>query len=177
MKYFPSFLVFAFLLCATIGLSAQDLGKATAPQIRAEAPRLQALNILPVKQMTLLYEVTDISEADMLDDPENPEAEIDEDKLAEQVFDLNVLLHLFSTGNISKIHAKIGTSLGAADHAQYSFNFDEQKGLPAPFTFARDGKTVVLGMGQVKGLSQYYVEIVMEGLDGKKSEPRYINPE
>ncbi len=154
---------------------AQDQGK--RPDSATASIDKKETRLLPAKQVELLYEMNDLDEASMADDPEHPEVELDEAKLQEQIFDLNVLLHLFSTDKLARIHAKIGSSKGAADHASYSFAFDQKEGLPSPFTYTRDGKTVVLGMGQVKGIQNFYVEVVLESLDGQLSEARIYSPE
>ena len=164
--------------CLCLPLAAQQPNTAIAADKNAD-PQWERKdhNILPAKQVVLLHEVTNLKEEDMIDDPDHPEMEPDQHKLASQVYQLNVLLHLFSTGDIAKIHVKIGTRPGAADHAAYSFTFDEELGLPAPFSYARDGKTVLLGMGEVMGINNFHVEVILESTKGKLSAPSYYNPE
>ncbi|MEL6637616.1 MAG: hypothetical protein AAFW73_10145 [Bacteroidota bacterium] len=185
--YFFSILSCCWLLCSGPTLSAQEVAK-NGGQPESAAPSSQTLiapHPLPVKQVVLLYEVADPPEM------EPPEAEaaalgvevaaLEEQQLAEQLeqaeFQLSLLLHLFSTTDLAKIHVVVGQQPGTGDYLRHSFVFDQDTGLPEPYRFTRDGRTVVLGLGSVKGLPPLFVEVVLEDQSGRRSEVRQYSPE
>ena len=158
------------------GLLGLLVASPLAAQVEASAALAKASaqpNFLPVKKALLLYELPVVDDAALPDDPEDPEAILDERQIADQAYEVNLLLHLFSTAELGVIHVKVGTSPGAADFAQYSFAFDQQSDLPSPFSYQRDGKTIVLGMGQTKGLPTLFAEVQLEDRTGRRSEVRY----
>ncbi len=179
MKANPLIFIFILLfLGAADLLQAQELGEQVMVAPNTVKEEVQENTVpLPAKQVVLLFEIDEIIEEELVDEPDNPEGEFAEAQLDNQIFDLNVLIHLFSTINIAKIHVKIGSQPGMADISAYSFTFDQKDSLPVPFTFVRDGRTIALGMGQVKGISSYYAEVVLESASGQQSEARYYSPQ
>ncbi|MEL6639268.1 MAG: hypothetical protein AAFW73_24455 [Bacteroidota bacterium] len=174
MKYFQFFVLSALLLLPGL-LLAQAVPRVEAPSPEALAVDAAPARLLPAKQVSLLYEI-EASEMDKFDEQQVTD-ELMADGSVDQTYRLRVLLHLFSTVNVAKIHVNIGTSPGGADVASHQFNFDELTGEGATFSYARDGKTIVLGMGQVRVPSGYYAQVVLEAADGQRSEARYVGPQ
>ncbi|MEL6638111.1 MAG: hypothetical protein AAFW73_11340 [Bacteroidota bacterium] len=166
-KLFCVMLSGLLLLCGG-ALHAQVQATSELTKASPEAPTL-----LPIKKVVLLYELPMMDETALPDDPENPEVVLDEALVAQPIYDINLLLQLFSTAELAKIHVSIGTAPGTDDFANHSFVFDQQLDLPAPFSYQRDGKTIVLGVGQTTGLTELYAAIQLEDRNGRRSEVRY----
>ncbi len=163
MKYSKLFLALMMLIIVPALTGAQEV-------VQSDAPVRQ----LPAKQVVLLYELPELlDEPELLEEPD----QLLEDDLDNQVHNLKVLLHLFSTAHLSKIHVKVGTVPGSTDFASHTFDFDEKTGEDARFSYARDGKTILLGLGQTKGMQQYHAEVVLESRNGQLSEARYFGPQ
>lgn len=107
---------------------------------------------------------------------ENPDVEDIEQLMEKMEFNMKLSIQLFATGNISKIHVKVGTEPTAGDVAKYTFEFDpDEKELEQPFTYDRSGKTIVLGVGQVTGLKDLFAEVILENEKGVQSVAKYSN--
>ncbi len=166
------------VLCHCSIAQAQELQKQTALETTPITAPKTTLRLVPPQQVLVLYEAESLEEIDPFADGAGPEAlEKLEAQLDQQVHNVKVLVRLYSTDNVKKIHVKLGTSLGGVDFAAYSFAFDQSESLPEPFKYARSGKTVVLTLGQVKGLTRYQAEVILEGPDGTRSEPAYFSSE
>ncbi len=166
------------ILCHCSIAQAQEFQKQTPLNLTSTDPTPKSFRLVPPQQVLVLYEAESLEEIDPFSDGAGPEAlEKLEAQLAQQVHDVKVLVRLYSTDNIKKIHVKIGTRLGGMDFAAYSFAFDQSESLPEPFKYARSGKTVVLTLGQIKGLTRYQAEVILEGPDGIRSEPAYFSSE
>ena len=131
-----------------------------------------ASKVFPAKQVTLLHEVKALSSEELPFALEDSDVDLSEDYLDQQVYNLQVLLQLYSDKNISKIHVTIKSEAEDSIFAQYSFDFDQTQNTTAPFTYARDGKTVMLGMGKVQGYQNLQAEVILEYDGGVLSEVR-----
>lgn len=97
------------------------------------------------------------------------------DVLSNQAYKAKVIVHLFDEVDIAKIHVKLGTTPSSEDLAQHSFVFDEVNLDTPPFTYQRDGLSVVLGLGEFSSLEAYHIEVVIEDIHGGFSEPKYFS--
>jgi hypothetical protein len=70
--------------------------------------------------------------------------------------------HLSDTANISKIHLKMGTTLGGTEVFDYVFDFDQTDSLPIGFHYERNGMDIDFRVsGYAFGF--YFYEAQLEG--------------
>ncbi|MEL6639138.1 MAG: hypothetical protein AAFW73_23950 [Bacteroidota bacterium] len=155
--------IFAFLLGLGLwpGLGAQDATLLSATPTE---------NLLPAKQVLLFHESQVDPAADEADEL------LDEASLADEVFQLKLLLRLFNTQQVAAIRVVLRNDTEGDAPWEQRFVFDQSEGLAPGLTYARDAKTVVLGLGEVLGYQPRSVEVILEGKDGRLSEPRYYLP-
>ena len=123
-------------------------------------------NFLPAQKVSLVMEVA----------PENPPgiiAAISEDtdrSLDDVLFNTKVVINLFRTTGLAKVHLKMGSSPGRVDYGAQSFTIGNAPELIV------SGRTLFVDMGQVQGYPSIYVEAVLESETGQLSEAQYFIP-
>ncbi len=179
MKYSTLFLVLAFVAILPTASWAQAISSDATPALAKaeEQVETKVARQLPPKQIVLLYEINELKLEETAEEEMANSPELLMEDLENQEYELKVLLHLFSTAYLNKIHVKIGSTPGASDFSSHTFTFDEKTSEKATFSYARDGKTIVLGMGRIKGTQQYHAEVVLESKTGQLSEARYFGPQ
>ncbi len=132
-------------LAITVGLKAQ-----TVP-----SPTEVMVNMEPVNEMVIPEEV--------LDTLSNPMSLLG----PTEELNLSVSMILTDTNTVSKIHIKLGTTLGGSDLLENTYIYD---GTPSePLSYFRDGDMLTLGMGTHLNSGVFYCEIILEDSTGNTS--------
>ena len=144
MKKTLSTIVFGLIV--TMGLQAQ-----TVPY-----PREVNINIEPLRPVQILGDV-------LLDSLTNPMSLL----TPNDTLLLSLSILLVDTSTISKIHVKLGTTLGGDELLTNTYTYD---GTPAgSLTYFRDQELMTLGMGTHLNSGIFYCEIKLEDSVGNFS--------
>ncbi|MEM1323198.1 MAG: hypothetical protein AAGG75_23230 [Bacteroidota bacterium] len=172
MKSYHSYIFLLLLLGLSFSLNAQTEGKRqTPPELRVEeelanAKRAEAVAVLPPRRAYLYLE----SIKPVAFDPAQLDEATPQTLRSEQALNYKLILKVFAPSTIAKIHVKLGSAEGQADVVNQTFVFDQQAELP--FSFTRDGPTIMLGLGRYANTSAFYGEVILENLDGQRSIPK-----
>ena len=88
---------------------------------------------------------------------------------------LLVVVNLATISNLDKIHVKVGSTSGANDIAQYTFQFDINQNLPIDYSYYRKGLRLELYMGKYSNLNSFNIEVKLEDVNGNLSTPVYYS--
>ncbi len=122
MKYYV-LIIAALLGLGELQAQVAEKDLAISPSTNPTMEEEVSPTLLPVKKVILLQEIQDLEAFEAIDkeptDDLLPPANVDG-----LTFDLKVMLHLFSTAQLNKIHLKVGTAAGGSDIGQHIFSFD-----------------------------------------------------
>ncbi|HET6243900.1 MAG: hypothetical protein H0V01_04440 [Bacteroidetes bacterium] len=90
------------------------------------------------------------------------------------IYNMECILILQDTINVSRIHVKVGTYNGASNMFNYAFLFDINAGFPGSQSYYRNANTVKLNLGQFSA-GNYYYETKLEYISGAMSQPLMWN--
>jgi hypothetical protein len=138
-------LVFVNIL--TVGIMAQ-----TVP-----SPAESYINLEVINPETLTDEVLDT-----LTDPMSTLS-------ANDTLLISVTMLLEDTNVVSKIHIKLGTTVGGAELLEQTFNYDDIN-LTSPQSYLREEEMVSIGLGEFINSGIFYCEIILEDSLGNLSE-------
>ena len=124
----------------------------------------QDLHLISDVHLFLEPTTAHIIDTTLLMDPMDLAADIEEFDDAEE-FTLSVSVLLLDTVDISKLHVKLGRTQAGGDLFDGYFDFDDVN-PPSPKTYSRDGKHVVLGIGNFTNLRNIYSEFYIENING-----------
>ena len=85
------------------------------------------------------------------------------------IYQVTMNLRLYDSTNIQNIEIKIGSSDGGSEFLSHTFSFDVYGTLGSGMSYARNGNTLQLGLGELSGLYSYYAEVRVQHLDGTYS--------
>tara|TARA_R110001592_G_scaffold227755_1_gene484090 strand:- start:545 stop:1006 length:462 start_codon:yes stop_codon:yes gene_type:complete len=81
---------------------------------------------------------------------------------------VSVSMLLEDTTVVSKIHVKLGTTLGGNDLLEQTFNYDEN--LTLPQSYFREEEMLTIGMGEYVNSGVFYCEVTLEDDSQNQSE-------
>lgn len=139
--------LFVFVFAISLGVNAQ-----TVP-----SPSEVVINIEPVNQVEIPDEVLDT-----LTDPMSLLGPNDN-------LNLSVSMLLADTNTVTKIHVKLGTSIGSNNLVENIYTYDNIT-PGGNLTYSREGKMLKLGMGSFLNSGVFYCEIKLEDSVGNFSE-------
>lgn len=90
------------------------------------------------------------------------------------LFHAEMKVALFDTVGISKLHVKVGSTLGGIDIFQKSFAYDNFGIFTDSTSYNREGYNVDLGLGNHIGLIRYFAQLILERVDGTMTSPVYF---
>lgn len=124
----------------------------------------QDLHLISDVQLFLEPTTDHIMDTSLLMDPMAMEAEIDSFDDTEE-FKLSVSVLLLDTVEISKVHVKLGRTQAGSDLFDSYFEFDDNSPSGGR-SYSRDGKHIVLGIGDFINLRNIYSELYIENING-----------
>jgi len=78
---------------------------------------------------------------------------------------------LTDTNSISQIETGLGTTSGSTDVLNHTFNYDVSSGLPAGYSYTREGNKLILGIGTFTERNSYYGSVRIKNTSGTWSSP------
>ncbi|MBL4624614.1 MAG: hypothetical protein JKY42_05690 [Flavobacteriales bacterium] len=85
-------------------------------------------------------------------------------------FQVNYSVKLSTTVGVSKLHIKLGSTVGGGQRATHVINMDGSN-LPLGVALNIQGNMVYISLGTYNGLHQYYAEVKTEDANGNMGAP------
>lgn len=85
------------------------------------------------------------------------------------IYQVGMNLSLYDSTNIQSIEVKIGSSESGTEFFTHVFTFDVSGQLGGGLSYARNGYSIQLDLGELVGLFAYYSEVRVQHLNGSYS--------
>jgi len=88
---------------------------------------------------------------------------------------VTMFIQLFEVTGIESIRVKLGTSSGASDLLNKTFDFDVSGNVGGGCSYSRTDYVITLGLGDYSGLISYFSEVILERTDHSLTDAVVFN--